>query len=49
MKPVKHTTNCDVLPVNHKENKAEADEELEDSQIVMVIDIEDSSNEDKEE
>ncbi|OWM89084.1 hypothetical protein CDL15_Pgr023930 [Punica granatum] len=43
-KPVKHTINCNVLPRDYKENKAEVDEKLEDSQIVMVTDMEDSSN-----
>ncbi|PKI33182.1 protein OS-9 homolog [Punica granatum] len=48
-KPVKHTVNCNVLPRDYKENKAEVDEKLEDSRIVMVTDMEDSSNDDTRE
>lgn len=46
---MKHTINCNVLPRNYKHNKDEAEDKLEDRQIVMVTGIEDSSNDNTEE
>lgn len=46
---MKHTINCNVLPRDYKDDKVEADDKLKDRQIVMVTDVEDTSNDDMQE